>query len=150
MPVRWVELDETLSAGEYTANDALGGRLDFIGALRESGGGGVLQAIVITAPNTNTPIIDLVFFDDVFQATADDAVFTPTDSDMSGKCLGAIQLAVADWITFANNGVATSSSLDHPVELKNSPHSLYAQMVTRTTFTPGAVVYTVKLGFLKD
>jgi hypothetical protein len=139
-----------MSAGAYAANDAFGGRLDFTGALRESGNGGVLQSVIITAPNTQTPAIDLVLFDDIFQPTTDNVAFAPTDLDMSGKCLGAVNLLAAYWTTFANNGVCTLDGIGKPIEVDNGPGTIYGQMVTRTAFTPGAVVYVVKLGFLKD
>lgn len=149
-PTRWVELNVTLGAGEFVANDALGERLEFVGALRDSNNGGVLQAVVINAPNTQTPAIDLIFFDDVFQATASNAVMAPTDEDMRDKWLGGLQLLAGEWITFANNGGLSRPVIGWPIQVKNSPGTLYGQMVTRTTFTPGPVVYTVKLGFLKD
>lgn len=151
-PTRFIELEATVEAGAYAAGDMLGQRLDFTGALYESGLGGVLQSVVITALNTSTPTIDVVFFDDVFQgatAATDNDPSSFTDPDLSGKCLGFV--TVNSWSAFANNAVGQGEPVGKPIEVKNTPGTLYAQMVTRTAVTPGATnAYTIKLGFLKD
>jgi hypothetical protein len=147
-PSRILEVTPTVAANAHVAGDALGGRLDFTGALRESGNGGVLQTVVITHLSTNTFEVDIFFFDDEFQATADDTAFGPTDADITGKCIGTVTVLATDFKTTANQAVGTANAQGMVIEVKNAPGTLFAQMVTRTGFTPAAI--TVKLGFLKD
>ena len=150
-PTRITKLTATVEAGVYAANDAFGERLDFTGALLESQGKGVLMSIILTAKNTSTPAIDVIFFDDVFQASADNDPSSFTESDLDNKGIGYVSLLAASWSVFANNAVATISGVALPIEVQNAPGTLYAQMVTRSGVTPGATdAYTIKLGFLKD
>lgn len=148
-PTRIVELTATVEAGAYAADDTFGERLDFTGVLLESQGGGVLQSVTITALNTSTPTIDLILFDDVFQAGADNDPSSFTDADITDKCIGHV--TVDTWSAFANNAVGSNNAVGKTVEVKNAPGTLYAQMVTRSAVTPGSTAdYTIKLGFLKD
>jgi hypothetical protein len=151
-PTRYEEVTATVEAGAYAADDAFGERLDFVGALREPKrtSGGVLLSLTITALNTSTPAIDVIFFDDVFQAGGDNDPASFLDTDLVDKCLGKVSVASADWSVFANNAVATVA-INFPIELNNAPGTIYAQMVTRSAVTPGSTSdYTVKLGILKD
>lgn len=148
-PTRVLELTvPTVTASTHIAGDALGGRLDFTGALRECGNGGVLESITLIHMSTNVFEADLFLFDDVFVATADDSPFSPTDPDIQSKCLGSIRIYTTNFATTANHAVATVSAIGLSVELDNAPGTLYAQLVTRTAFTPAGLY--IKLGFLKD
>jgi hypothetical protein len=151
-PTRYEEVEAVVQAAAYAAGDAFGERLDFVGALRETKKslGGVLLSLTITALNTSTPAIDVIFFDDVFQAGGDNDPSSFTDEDLGDKCIGKVSVASSDWSVFANNAVATVP-INFPIQVVNSPGTIYAQMVTRSIVTPGSTSdYTVKLGIIKD
>jgi hypothetical protein len=147
-PTRWHEVTVTgVTASAHAAGDALGNRIDVAGMLRESDSGGVLLAISLMHLSTNTFEVDFIFFDDVFQATADDSPFSPTDADLTGKCLGYVKMVAADMVTTGNHAIGTVQCV-FPLQMKNAPGTLYCQMVTRTAFTPAGI--TVKFGVAKD
>lgn len=144
---RWIEETVTVAANAHVAGDALGGRIDLDGALRESGGGGLLVAITLCHLSTNTFEVDFIFFDEEFQATADDTPFSPSDADLNGKCLGYVKMYATKMVTTANHAIGTVECV-FPLQAANTSGTIYCQMVTRTGFTPAGI--TVKFGFSKD
>ena len=115
----------TITAGAYTAGDALGGLLEFAGAAVVAGGSGIIAKVVIIDDDQEDQPIDLVFFDRTFTATADNAPFDPTDVDMQ-NCIGVVSIAATDYADFADNGVATKRNVGFPFVLNGT--SLFGQM----------------------
>jgi hypothetical protein len=137
------------SAGAiYAAGDALGGLLTFPYAVAFNGGSGSIVKVVIVDDAQQLAPIDIVFFNQTFTVTADNAPFTPTDADMQ-NCIGYIDMLAADYANFVNNSVAcktTETRLPFPFRVADSGTSLYAQMVVRATPTYVAVDdLTIKL-----
>jgi hypothetical protein len=152
-PTRITELEAVVEAGAYLVGDAFGELLVFTGALRESPSslGAILQSIVVTAKNTTAIEIDFIFFDDELVSNQDNDPASFSEADLDGKCIGFVTLFTDSWSVFANNAVGNVDQIGKAIEAKNTPGTLYCQMVTRTAITPGATdVYTIKLGFLKD
>jgi hypothetical protein len=130
----------TITAGAYTAGDALGGLLTFAGAARLAGGRGMITKVTIVDDALQSAPIDLVLFDRTFTATADNAPFDPSDADMQ-NCLGFIPVANTDYAEFTDNGVATKASgLQMPFEFQLAPGvtSLFGQLVIRVGDTYAA------------
>ncbi len=137
-----VTVTPTITAGAYTAGDALGGRLDFAGVMRATGPNraGVITKVVVTDDAAQLAPIDIVFFNGAFAATADNAAFDPTDADLA-NCIGYVDVAATDYANFNDNAVAAKSSgLRMPFPFVLRPHSvtLCAQMVVRAAPTYAA------------
>jgi hypothetical protein len=131
----WIQ--PTITAGAYTAGDALGGRLDFANAAREAGGGGTITKIVIIDRDSEDSPIDVVFFDQAFTATADNAPFDPSDADLA-NCIGYVDVAATDYADFSDNSVAAKASglrMPFDYDLVAGGNTLFAQMVIRAANT---------------
>jgi len=134
-----VTVTPTISAaGIYAAGDALGGRLDFAGVIRAAGArAGVITKVVITDDDQELAPIDIVFFNQAFTATANNAPFDPSDADLQ-NCIGFVDIAVTDYADFVDNSVAAKSSglrMPFPFVLAPGSTTLCAQMVVRATPT---------------
>jgi len=123
----------TITAGAYTAGDALGGLLTFGNVVRTAGGAGEIVKVTIIDNAMQSAPIDLVLFSRTFTAIADNAAFDPSDADMA-NCLGYISVAATDYAEFVDNGVATKASgLQMPFEyrLAVGGTALFGQMAIR-------------------
>lgn len=140
-----IVLTPTISAAAiYAAGDALGGRLDFANAVSEAGGTGIVTKVVIVDDDQELAPIGIVFFNQAFAATADNAPFDPSDADLQ-NCIGHITIAQTDYANFNDNAVATKRDVGFEFVLAAGT-MLYAQMVVRATPTYAAVDdLTVKL-----
>ena len=136
----------TITAGLYASGDALGGLLTFADAARLAGGTGIITKVVIVDDDQEIAPIDIVFFDQTFTATADNAPFDPSDADMQ-NCIGFIDVAATDYADFVDNSVAAKGSgLRMPFAFDLVGTSLFAQLVVRATPTYTATDdITVKL-----
>jgi hypothetical protein len=142
-----VEISVTPAANAHADGDALGGRLDFTGAVYEAPTkGGVILNVTLIHMSTDTFDADLFVFGDVFTATADDSPFSPSDPDIINKLLGIVKVRTTDFVVTANHAVATVSA--NLAVQTTAPGTIYAQWAGRTAFTPAAI--TTKLGLLKD
>lgn len=124
-----LEQTPTITAGAYTSGDALGGLLTFAGAAAVSGGRGTITKIVIIDDDNELQPIDVVFFDQTFTATGDNAAFDPSDADMQ-NCLGHVSVAATDYSSFNDNAEATKRNVGFDFRLVATT-SLFAQMVIR-------------------
>jgi hypothetical protein len=130
----------TITAGAYTAGDALGGLLTFANAAKVAGGRGMITKVTIVDDAQQSAPIDLVLFDRTFTATADNAAFDPSDADMQ-NCLGFIPVANTDYAEFNDNGVATKASgqqMPFEFDLAGGVTSLFGQLVIRVGDTYAA------------
>src|SRR3990167_867244 len=95
-----------MTAGAYTANDALGDMLTFQMGSKPDNGGVIMQLVLIDhAKQAKT--FNLVLFNQPFTATADNAAFAPTDFYLDAFCIGHIAIEAQHWATFATNAIAT-------------------------------------------
>jgi hypothetical protein len=136
-----VSITPTITAGAYTAGDALGGRLEFVGVVRTAGGGGTIEKVVIIDNAVQSAPIDLVLFNQTFTPTADNAAFDPSDADLQ-NCIGYVSVANTDYAEFNDNAVASKcSGLQMPFEyvLAAGGSSLFGQLVIRVGDTYAAV-----------
>lgn len=127
---RQIELEVTpaITAGAYTSGDALGGLLTFGGAALANGRGGTITKVVITDDDDENQPIDLVFFNQPFVATADNAPFDPSDADLA-NCIGHISIAATDYASFNDNSEATKRNVGFDYVLVGT--SLRGQAVIR-------------------
>lgn len=136
----------TITAGAYTAGNALGGLLTFANAVRAAGGQARITKVVITDDAMQSAPIDLVLFNQTFTATGDNSAFDPSDADLA-NCIGYIDVAATDYAEFNDNGVAAKTSglrMPFPITLVGT--SLFGQMVIRNGDTFAATDdITIKL-----
>lgn len=129
------------AAGIYAAGDALGGMLTFAEAAAFPGGSGQIVKVVVVDDDRELAPVDIVFFDQQFTPTADNAPFDPSDADMQ-NCIGFVSVAATDYSAFVDNAVASKcSGLQMPFGFRvdDSTRNLYAQLVVRGTPTYAAV-----------
>lgn len=136
-----VAVTPTITAGAYTAGDALGGLLTFASVVRTAGGSGEIVKVTIIDNAKQSAPVDLVLFDQTFTATADNSPFDPSDADLQ-NCLGYVSVAATDYAEFNDNGVATKASglqMPFAYKLAAGGSSLFGQTVIRNGDTYVAV-----------
>jgi hypothetical protein len=121
-----------ISAVQYHAGDAVGGKLTFLNAVRSSGEGGMIANVVLKdLAKQNAPLI-LVLFDRDFTATADHAAFDPSDADMA-NCIGFVSLPAANYASFSDNSLC--------VALPTLWFNAYALHIYGQLYTTGTPTY---------
>jgi hypothetical protein len=120
----------TISTGIYAAKDAIGGLMTFSNAVRASGGSGVVMAVQVTDKDQELRAMDLFLFDRSITATTDNAIFAPSDTEMT-QCVGVIPIgAYADTST---NAVAYANNVGLAFVANGT--DLFGQLVARDTPT---------------
>ena len=139
----------TITAGAYSANEAVGGLITFTNvATTDSRGSGVIQSITIIDDAAQNAELELHLFDRTFTATTDNAAFDPTDADLENY-IGYILVTTADYAGFVDNSAAHVSNVGLAFNLAGT--SLFGQLVTRGTPTYAATDdLTIKIGVLQD
>ena len=138
----------TISAAAiYASGDAVGGLLTFANAARFSGGGGISKNIIIIDDDKESGALELWLFNQTFTATADNAPWDPSDTDLE-NCIGVISTVNGDWFAAADNQVA-DIEVSKRYDLTGT--SMFGQLVTRGTQTYTATTdLTVKIALLRD
>jgi len=138
----------TITAGAYSAADAVGGLITFADAAYGDGRGNIRHFIVIDDADQGVEL-ELHLFDRTFTATADNAAFAPSDDDLENY-IGFVQVLTTSYANFSTNQVATTTNYDFPFNLAPGGTSLFGQLVTRGTPTYAAVDdLTVKLVIMR-
>lgn len=128
-----VAVTPTITAGAYHANDVVGGIQTFANAARVSGGTGKIDTIVVRDLAAQNVVLQIFFF----SATpgtgtyTDNAAMDLDDTD-SALCLGHITVAATDYISLADNSIATMRNVG--LDYTCAATSLFA--LIRTTGTP--------------
>ena len=140
----------TITAGAYSANDAVGGLMTFNAAAYKTFGSGVIQTITIVDDAAQNAEMELHLFDQTFTATGDNDAFDPSDADLENY-LGYILVTTADYKSFTDNSAASVSNVGLAFNLVSTGVNLFGQLVTRGTPTYVATSdLTVKLAILQD
>lgn len=133
----------TITAGAYSAEDAVGGLLTFAAAVRTTGKHGKLNTVVLKDKAFVKNVLELWLFDSDPTVAADNAAFTFTDGNIA-KCVGIVPIAAANYYIAADNQIAI-------VQLTNfqfncAATSLYGQLkCTGTPTYAGTTDLTVTL-----
>lgn len=96
----------TITAGAYTAADAVGGLLTFEKAVSVYKGDARIVKVVIIDDAKQDENLILHLFDRTFTAMADNAAWSPSDADMQHS-IGHIEIPAANYMPGANNSHAT-------------------------------------------
>lgn len=147
-----VAVTPVVTAGAYSANDAVGGLLTFedvYGAVSDGDGqrGALLESVVVSDLGKQSIALDLVLFSETFTATADNDAFDVSDTDIL-NCLGVVHLT--DYAAFNDSSLATAKGLGIVIKNTSGDGKLYGQLVTRGTPTYASVSdLTVKIGVVR-
>ncbi len=135
----------------YTSGDSIGGVIAITGAMRTSGGTGILQSVFVVDHSNQKPALDILIFDSTPTATATDNGAMPTFAAAdNGRLIRRISIATGDYVTVGGTGIADISALGKAVKANGSAD---LAMIINTTSTPTLTAttdLTVRLGFLRD
>lgn len=114
----------------YTAKDAVGGLMTFAGAVRASGGSGILQAVQVVDKGQQMKDLDLVLFDRTITAPTDNAIFAPSDTEV-GYIVDVVP--IGGWADFSTNAVF---SIPRATEFVLNGTDLFGVLVSRSVTGP--------------
>ena len=134
---RQISVTPTITAGIYSAGDAVGGLLTFVDAASVYKGDGTITKVVIIDQAKQAAVLDLHLYDRTFTNVADNAAYDPTDAD-NLNCIGCIHIVAADYEQAADNAVATVEC-DFNFTLVAGGTSLFGQLSCVATPSYAAV-----------
>jgi hypothetical protein len=144
-------IDLTLSldtGGAYANGDVLAAPQDLANAVRESGGSGVLQSIVVVDQDDQGEALDIVIGDSSFALGTENSAVSISDAD-AAKILGIVEVAAGDYVDLVNSQLATKNGLGISIEASGSA-SLYVGAISRGTGTYTASGIVLRVGILQD
>ncbi len=140
----------TVDSAAYAAGDCVGGKLTLTGAMRVSGGTGILQNITVIDASNIKPALEIILFNsNPSAATLTDNAAIVFSTDVS-KIITRISVATADYTTVGNVAIADVRNIGEIVKASGSA-DLFAALVA--TGAPDFVTTTdlqVKFGFMRD
>lgn len=137
----------TITAGAYSANDAVGGKLTFANAAQASGGGGILTNVLIVDDAGQDAELELWLFDQDFTAMTDNAAWAPSEADLENL----VAIVSTNDGTWRAAGTPSAIDIDAIRRYDCNATSLYGQLVTRGTPTYTATDdVTVKIRLARD
>lgn len=95
----------TITAGAYSAGDAVGGLLTFDLSLNNFNEATIFTASLVDLGKQSVTI-NLILFTQTFAATANNAPFDPVDADMDNY-LGSIQFAAGNYTAFNDSSACS-------------------------------------------
>ena len=137
----------TITAGAYSAGDAVGGLLTFENAALVSGAGGFVTDMQLIDDAGQDAELELWLFDQTFTAMADNAAWAPSEADLE-NLIALITTDDGAWFAAGTPSVARVECLQR---YALAATSLFGQLVTRGTPTYAATDdITVKIGVSQD
>ena len=129
-----IAITPTVTAGAYHANDVVGGIQTLTSALRVSGGTAILQNVTVRDLAAQNAVLQIFFFNaNPGTGTYTDNAALDLDDTDSGLFIGKVTINAADYISLADNSVATITNCGLALKATTGT-SLYA--IIRTTGTP--------------
>ena len=133
--IRKISETPTITAGAYSALDAVGSKMEFKDVCTPySNTAKIVQAYIKDAAKQDA-LLYLVLFDRDFTETADNAAFAVSDADLL-NIVCVLEFAVADYIDFSANSMAQLSTenvvVRHPFTLIEGGTSLFGQLFVKT------------------
>ncbi len=133
-----------VTAGAYSANDAVGQLLSFSDAVRRPGGHAVVRSLTLTDLTVTANVLRLWLFDEQPATIADNAAFDVSDADLF-KVVGVIAIPAASYLIATDNQVAMVLNVGLVYTLPGT--TLYGQLMCTETPTYASVAdLTVTLG----
>jgi len=120
----------TVTAGAYSANDVVGGRIEFKGFLN-----GTLQSITITDAAAQNVAYLMVFFESGPTDITDNNTFTVADADLP-KIIYHDTINTGSRVAFTDNSFQALRGLDEP--MRGAGGNIFAFLITLGTPTYAA------------
>lgn len=137
----------TVTAGAYSANDAVGGLLTFAGAALATGGGGVIKDVIFLDDAGQDAETELWLFNATFTAMSDNAAWAPSQADLR-KLVAIVSTTGSVWRAA---GTPSACVVECAQRYDCVGTSLFGQLVTRGTPTEAATDdITIIIGLLQD
>ena len=131
-----IAVTPTITAGAYSALDAVGGKMEFTDALTPFENHGHIERAQISDKGKQNALLYLVLFNQDFTATADNAAFAVSDADLLNVC-AVIEFSVANYASFDANSFCTTGfagvTMSLPFELIEGGTSLFGQLFVKTS-----------------
>ena len=136
-----------VTAGAYSAGDAVGTIIPFANAARDTGAGGVLKQVTIIDDAGQDAELELWLFNASFTAMTDNAAWAPAEADLE-KLICIVSTSDGTWRAA---GTPSAIVIEVAQRYDLTGTSMFGQLVTRGTPTYAAVDdVTVKIGLLRD
>lgn len=132
MARRWSSVTPTVTVGAYSANDVIGGRLQFANM-----GECQLESVMVSDLNAQNVAYVLVLFKSVPTNIVDNATFDIIDADLS-NIIALISLPTANRTAFTDNSVTLVDQLDLPLASNESDLDIWGFLYTTGTPTYAA------------
>ena len=137
----------TVTAGAYSAGDAVGGLLTFANAARVAGGGGVIKDAIFLDDAGQDAAMELWLFSVTFTAMADNAAWNPSSADLR-NLVAIIPTSSGAWY---DAGTESAAMVEIAQRYDLDGTSMFGQLVTRGTPTFAATDdISVMIGLLQD
>jgi len=127
MAIKIHKLELAVTAGAYSANDVVGGRIEFKGFVN-----GTLQSITITDASAQNVNYLMVFFESGPTDITDNNTFTIADADLP-KIIYHDSIKTGNRVAFTNNSFQALRGLDEPMHGAGS--NIFAFLITLDTPT---------------
>lgn len=143
-----VTIVPTITAGAYSAGDAVGGKMTFPSATA-SRKTAVLSTVVIVDEADQGAALDLVCFNQSFTATSDNVALAISDADAQ-NLIAWVSIGASDYVDVGGAKVAVIANIGQLVTTSGG-RDIHCQMKTTGTPTYAATDdLRVTLGFLQD
>ncbi len=130
-----VSATPTITAGAYSAEDALGNEMILDVGIKDDGktDAFVIQSISVVDKAKQSIAFDLLFFDDSVTPASDNAAADFTDAQLVANFLGHVSIAAGDYAALNDNSVATKRNvgLQLKQESGGGDGKIYCYAVTR-------------------
>lgn len=106
MLIRYASATPVITAGAYSAKDAVGGKLTFSEVSGRPNDFTYLLGLLISDKADVKAALSLFLFNNTnFNAVADNAGFDPADSDLANYFVGKVDIASTDYSSLTDNAV---------------------------------------------
>ena len=125
-----------ITAGAYSALDAVGGKLEFEDACSPFDNTGCICQAHISDKGKQNALLYLVLFSEDFTETADNAAFAVSDADLL-NVVAVLEFPVANYASFNANSFCVLGfagvDVKLPFVLKEGGTSLFGQLFVKTS-----------------
>jgi len=121
----------TVTAGAYSANDAVGGLLTFANAARVSAGSGIIKDVILIDDAGQDVALELWLFNQTFTNMSDNAAWAPSEADLR-NLVAIISSGDGAWRAA---GTPSVNNIEVARAYNLTGTSLFGQLVTRGTPT---------------
>jgi len=138
----------TITAGAYSAGDAVGEMMTFPDAVLGAGEKGKIKSVVLVDKNDDVLAdLEVWLFDSDPSSVADNAQFDISDANML-KCVGIIKIAAADYSAALDNSVAVVP--DPGIQFHCVAKDLFAQIIAPYGGSPPTYSSTSDLSLMLE